>query len=227
MEKIIIAIDGYAGCGKSSTAKKVAERLGYAYIDSGAMYRAVTLYCLENNINIEDKNAVIEALSHIHLRFAYNELTGRFEIMLNGEFVEDKIRTMTVNQFVSIVSAIPEVRHFLVKQQQAMGKNKGIVMDGRDIGTTVFPEAELKIFMIADMEVRAKRRRLEMLAKGEDAPLENIIASLQQRDYLDTTRTESPLRKAEDAIVIDTSSITMEEQVDKIVEMANEVVVKE
>lgn len=227
MEKIIIAIDGYAGCGKSSTAKRVAERLGYAYIDSGAMYRAVTLYCLENNINIDDKKAIVEALPNIHLRFAYNELTGKSEIMLNGEFVEDKIRTMTVNQHVSIVSAIPEVRHFLVKQQQAMGKNKGIVMDGRDIGTTVFPEAELKIFMIADMEVRAKRRRLEMLAKGEDAPLETIIQSLKQRDYLDTTRDESPLRKANDAIVIDTSSITMEEQVDKIVEMANEVVVKQ
>ncbi|GAB4336896.1 MAG: (d)CMP kinase [Flammeovirgaceae bacterium] len=226
MDKIIIAIDGYAGCGKSSTAKKVAERMGYTYIDSGAMYRAVTLYCLENNINPENKEMVIKSLPNIHLTFAYNELTGKNEILLNDVFVENKIRSMEVNKYVSIISAIPEVRRFLVSQQQAMGKQKGIVMDGRDIGTTVFPDAELKMFMVADMRIRAERRRIEMLEKGENAPIEAIIKSLENRDYLDTTRDESPLRKADDAIVLDTSYITIEEQTDKIVELANAVLVK-
>jgi cytidylate kinase len=226
MDKIIIAIDGYAACGKSSTAKKVAERMGYAYIDSGAMYRAVTLYCLENNINPDHKEDVIKALSKIHLRFAYNELSGKIEILLNDVFVENKIRTMEVNKYVSIISAIPEVRRFLVSQQQAMGKEKGIVMDGRDIGTAVFPNAELKMFMVADMRIRAERRRIEMLEKGDTAPIEAIIKSLENRDYLDTTRDESPLRKAEDAVVLDTSHITIEEQIDKIVELANAVLVR-
>ena len=214
MQKIVIAIDGYSGTGKSSTAKQVAERLGYNYIDSGAMYRAVTLFFLTNNVSLSDKGQVESKLDECQITFRGSS------ILLNGEIIDDQIRTMEVNENVSAVSTISAVRSKLVEQQQEMGEQKGVVMDGRDIGTVVFPKAELKVFMTADMDIRAERRRKELVKKGIDEDLEVVKANLKARDEVDSTREDSPLRKASDAHEIDTSHLTLNEQIDKIVEMA-------
>jgi CMP/dCMP kinase len=220
MKKILIAIDGYSGCGKSSTAKSVAEALDYVYIDTGAMYRAVTLYLLDNQIDIENAKEVESKLSQIQIDFRINPLNKANEVHLNGKNVENDIRQMRVSEAVSEVSGISQVRRFLVAQQQKMGENKGMVLDGRDIGTVVFPQAELKIFMTANISVRAKRRLAETQAKGQEADLEAITENIQKRDFLDTTRKDSPLRKAEGAVIVDTSFISFAEQVNKVLELA-------
>ena len=215
MKKITIAIDGYSSCGKSTMAKDLAREVGYIYIDSGAMYRAVTLYCLENQLFTAEgiDTARLEAnMPGIHISFQLNPETGRPMTYLNGVNVEDRIRTMEVSNRVSPVAALPFVREALVKLQQDMGKEKGIVMDGRDIGTTVFPEAELKIFVTASAEVRAQRRYDELRAKGQEASFEEILANVKERDYIDQNREVSPLRKADDAILLDNSHLTIEEQ---------------
>lgn len=226
MKKIIIAIDGYSACGKSSTAKAVANLLNYNYIDTGAMYRAVTLYFLQNFVSLTNPNEVAEALKEIDIEFRYNAKLNKSDTYLNSMNVENEIRQMSVSDKVSEVSAISAVRRFLVAQQQKMGKKKGIVMDGRDIGTVVFPDAELKIFMVADMQIRAKRRQDELLERGELVKLEDIIDNLTKRDLIDTSRADSPLKKAEDARIIDTSYITFEEQVEMILDMYGEMIVK-
>ena len=220
IRKIIIAIDGYSSCGKSTTAKKVAARLGYGYIDTGAMYRAVTLFFLENKISLTNPKEISRALSQIQISFNHNPRTAENEVFLNGVNVEKEIRKMYVSDQVSEVSTLVEVRHAMVAQQQKMGKKKGIVMDGRDIGTRVFPEAELKLFMTADLHLRAVRRQQELLLKNQLVNLDEIQHNLEHRDRIDSSRTESPLRKADDSIEIDTSYITIEEQVDIVVELA-------
>ncbi len=216
-KKIIIAIDGHSSCGKSTVAKEVARKLNYLFIDSGAMYRAITLYCLRNNI-IEDGTVNIlrlkASLDKIKVCFKYNVETEHNDIWLNDENVEDEIRLLAVSKNVSPVSAVAEVRHLLVALQQEMGRSKGIVMDGRDIGTVVFPLAELKIFMTANPEVRAKRRFDELTAKGEKVSYDEIRANIIERDRYDESRKESPLRKADDAIVLDNSYMTREEQLE-------------
>jgi CMP/dCMP kinase len=217
--KIIIAIDGYSACGKSTTAKEVARILGYRYIDSGAMYRAVTLYFLENHISLSNPKEVAKALQNIKIAFHINS-KGISETYLNGLNVEKDIRKMKVSQHVSPVSTVKEVRQAMVEQQRKMGREKGVVMDGRDIGTVVFPEAELKFFMTADMLVRAFRRQKELLDSDKLVDLDTVIENIQQRDKIDTTREESPLRQATDAIVIDTTHITIDEQVDEVVRQA-------
>lgn len=217
MHKIIIAIDGYSGCGKSTTAKLVAERLNYLYIDTGAMYRAVTLYFLENFVSLSNPKQVKRALLNIHLEFHRNEHNGINEIFLNGLNVEEEIRKMYVSEQVSQVSAISEVRHLLVEQQRKMAKKGGVVMDGRDIGTNVFPNAELKIFVTADSYLRAARRQQELLEKGQEVDLDEILQNLSERDRIDTTRKENPLIKAADAYVLDTSYVTIDEQVDYVI----------
>jgi len=217
--KIIIAIDGHSSCGKSTVAKEIARKLNYIFIDSGAMYRAVTLYCLRHNlinngiVNIPELRA---NLGKIKVSFMFNAETNHNDIWLNGENVEKEIRLLTVSQNVSPVAAVAEVRHLLVALQQEMGKSKGIVMDGRDIGTVVFPEAELKIFMTAQPDVRAKRRFDELTAKGEKVSYDDIKANIIERDHYDETREESPLRKADDAIILDNSFMTREEQLEWI-----------
>ena len=215
MKKITIAIDGYSSCGKSTMAKDLAREVGYIYIDSGAMYRAVTLYCLENQLFTEegiDSTKLEAALPDIHISFQLNPDTQRPMTFLNGENVEDRIRTMEVSSHVSPVAALPFVREALVKQQQDMGKEKGIVMDGRDIGTAVFPEAELKIFVVASAEIRAQRRYDELKAKGQEASYDEILANVKERDYIDQNREVSPLRQADDAILLDNSNLTIGEQ---------------
>lgn len=215
MKKITIAIDGYSSCGKSTMAKDLAREVGYIYIDSGAMYRAVTLYCLENQLFTEegiDTTKLEAALPDIHISFQLNPDTQRPMTFLNGENVEDRIRTMEVSTRVSPVAALDFVREALVKLQQEMGKAKGIVMDGRDIGTVVFPDAELKIFVTASAEIRAQRRYDELKAKGQDASFEEILANVKERDFIDQNRAVSPLRQAEDAILLDNSNLTIEEQ---------------
>lgn len=219
MRKIIIAIDGYSGCGKSTTAKQVAARLGYLYIDTGAMYRAVTLYFLENFISISNPKEIARALQNTHLNFHPNSSTGANDIFLNGLNVEEEIRKMYVSEQVSQVSAIPEVRRLLVEQQRKMAKRGGVVMDGRDIGTNVFPNAELKIFVTADLHIRAGRRQSELLDKGQEVDLDDIVHNLKERDLIDTSRKENPLKMAEDAFVLDTSYFTIEEQVDFVVNL--------
>jgi CMP/dCMP kinase len=222
MRKIVIAIDGYSGCGKSSTAQAVAKRLGYTYVDSGAMYRAVTLYFLENNVDITDEVAVKRALGEIHLTFEIQD--GKNALVLNGRHLDHEIRTAEVNAMVSPVSTLVDVRREMVRQQQRMSTGKGIVMDGRDIGTVVFPDAELKIFMTASIEVRAARRQLELSERGIPSSLEVILVNLAERDRIDSTRSEGPLRKANDAIEIDTSDLTFDGQVNKIVEQAERII---
>ena len=215
MKKITIAIDGYSSCGKSTMAKDLAREVGYIYIDSGAMYRAVTLYCLENQLFTEegiDTTKLEAAMPNIHISFQLNPDTQRPMTFLNGENVEDRIRTMEVSSHVSPVAALPFVREALVKQQQDMGKEKGIVMDGRDIGTAVFPEAELKIFVVASAEIRAQRRYDELKAKGQEASYDEILANVKERDYIDQNREVSPLRQADDAILLDNSNLTIGEQ---------------
>jgi len=206
----IIAIDGYSSCGKSTLAKALADKLHYVYIDSGAMYRAVTLYFIRNNVSIAAKEQVDEALKAIHIDF--RKEAGKTHLFLNGEDVSEEIRQMYVSENVSEVSAIKEVRAAMVHQQQKMGQQRNLVMDGRDIGTTVFPNASLKIFMMADPDVRAKRRHLELTAKGETVSLEEVFKNLAHRDYIDTTRKESPLVRAEDAVVLDNTDLNEAEQ---------------
>lgn len=215
MKKITIAIDGFSSCGKSTMAKDLAREVGYIYIDSGAMYRAVTLYCLDNGLFTPDgiDTAQLEAaMPNIRISFQLNPETQRPMTYLNGVNVEDRIRTMEVSTRVSPVAALPFVREALVKLQQEMGQAKGIVMDGRDIGTVVFPDAELKIFVVASAEIRAQRRYDELKAKGQEASYEEILANVKERDYIDQNREVSPLRQAEDAILLDNSNLTIEEQ---------------
>lgn len=217
MKKIVIAIDGYSSCGKSTTAKQVAAELEYAYIDTGAMYRAVTLYFLNNHVSLTNPKEINDALHHIEITFHYNPKTSRNEIFLNGLNVEDEIRKMYISNQVSEVSVVPEVRRAMVAQQQKMGKRRGVVMDGRDIGTAVFPDAEVKFFMTADVDTRARRRQQELLEKNQLVNLTDIKANLQKRDHIDSTRAESPLRQAEDAHLLDTSHMTIDEQVEFVI----------
>ena len=216
--KIIIAIDGFSSCGKSTLAKELAAKLGYNYIDSGAMYRAITLYFLRNQVDYAKPGSVLDALANIHLSFEFNEQEQRSDIHLNDEDVEPYIRDMIVSEKVSEVSAIREVRAFAVAQQKRMGRKKGIVMDGRDIGTTVFQDAELKIFMTADPEVRVMRRFKEMYASNQHINVEDVRHNLELRDYIDSTREESPLHQATDALLLDNSSLTKEEQLELVLE---------
>lgn len=216
LRKIVIAIDGYSACGKSTTAKEVARILGYRYIDSGAMYRAVTHYFLDHHVSLSNPKEVAKALQNIHITFHVNS-KGVTETYLNGLNVEKEIRKMRISEYVSPVSAVKDVRRAMVEQQRKLGKEKGIVMDGRDIGTVVFPSAELKFFMTADMLVRAFRRQMELLENDRLVDLDTVIENIQKRDKIDTTREESPLRQANDAIVIDTTHITIDEQVDEVV----------
>ena len=211
-DKIIITIDGWSSCGKSTLAKQLAKKLGYAYIDSGAMYRAITLYFLRNHVDWTDDKEVVNALKEIHLHFQVNEITLQSEIYLNDENVEYLIRDLIIADKVSDIAAIGKVRTAAVALQQKMGDKKGIVMDGRDIGTTVFPTAELKIFMTADIAVRVERRYKEMLEKNPNIALEDVMSNLEMRDYIDSNRAVSPLRKAEDAIILDNTNIDMKEQ---------------
>lgn len=214
MKKIIITIDGWSSCGKSTLAKQLAKSLGYLYIDSGAMYRAITLYFLRNHIDWTDDKEVVESLKHIYLHFEYNPKSEQSEIFLADENVEYVIRDLVIAEKVSDVAAIAAVRTFAVAQQQKMGIHKGIVMDGRDIGTTVFPHAELKIFMTADIAVRVERRFKEMYEKNPNISIEEVKSNLEMRDYIDSHRQVSPLRQAEDAVLINNTNISMEEQLD-------------
>ncbi len=220
--KIIVAIDGYSSCGKSTLAKELAKRLGYNYIDSGAMYRAITLYFLRNHVNYSDPVAVLDAIANINLSFEFNDDAQRSEIQLNGEDVEPYIRDMIVSEKVSEVAAIREVRSFAVAQQKRMGRKKGIVMDGRDIGTTVFPDAELKIFMTADPEVRVMRRFKEMYATNPHISIDEVRHNLELRDYIDSNREESPLHRATDALLLDNSNLSREEQLDLVLQWVKE-----
>ena len=216
MKKITIAIDGFSSCGKSTMAKDLAKSIGYIYVDTGAMYRAVTLYALRHQLFNEDGSVDAEELErqmdNIGISFKFNPETGRPDTYLNGELVEHEIRNMEVSSRVSLIAAIPCVRAAMVAQQQAMGKDKGLVMDGRDIGTTVFPDAELKIFVTASAEVRAQRRYDELNAKGMEADYDDILKNVQERDYIDMHREVSPLKKAADAIELDNSHMTIAEQ---------------
>lgn len=218
VKKIVIALDGHSSCGKSTTAKRVAAELGYAYIDTGAMYRAVTLYVLRHHVSLTNPKEVSDALANIDISFHYNPKNGRNETYLNGLNVEDEIRKMYISSQVSEVSVVPQVRHAMVAQQQKMGRRRGVVMDGRDIGTAVFPDAEVKIFMTADVETRSRRRQQELLAKNQLVNLDEIRENLQKRDHIDSTRAESPLRRATDAALLDTSHMTIDEQVDFVMQ---------
>ncbi|HJC26368.1 MAG TPA: (d)CMP kinase [Candidatus Alistipes stercoravium] len=216
-QKIIIAIDGFSSCGKSTFAKVIAARLGYIFIDTGAMYRAVTLYALDHGAirsGIVDEEAVVRLLGEISITFRFNPERGASDIYVNGDLAEGRIRTIEVSNCVSRVSAIPEVRSKLVAMQQEMGRRRGVVMDGRDIGTVVFPDAELKIFMTADPAVRARRRYDELRAKGDAVSLEEIERNVRERDRADMSRAVSPLRQAEDAVVLDNSHMSVGEQMD-------------
>lgn len=224
MKKIIIAIDGWSSCGKSTLAKQLAKKLGYTYIDSGAMYRAITLFFIRNNVNWNNEEEVLNSLQKISLSFRNNVTTGQSEIYLNDENVESFIRELAVAQKVSDVSTIKAVREYAVKEQQKMGDGKGIVMDGRDIGTTVFPNAELKIFMDADNEVRAERRFKEMQVKNPAVTIEEVKENLSTRDYIDSHREISPLKKADDAIVIDNTYLTPDGQLELALQYVQQVV---
>jgi len=223
--KIIVAIDGHSSCGKSTIAKAVAVRFGYAFIDSGAMYRAVTLFALRHQLISEgtvNEQKLIGFLPEIQIEFRYNPEKQKSDTYLNGENVEDEIRLLTVSQNVSPVATIAEVRAAMVRLQREMGKNKGIVMDGRDIGTVVFPEAELKMFVTASAEIRAQRRFDELTAKGEPVSYAEILQNVQERDRIDSTREASPLRKADDALILDNSNMTREEQLVWVIERVQE-----
>lgn len=227
-KKITIAIDGFSSTGKSTVAKQLAKELGYVYVDTGAMYRAVTLYALRKQFISEDNfdtSALIAELPLVSLKFIFNPELGFGEMYLNGENVEKEIRQMEVSQYVSKVAAIPEVRQMLVAQQQEMGREKGIVMDGRDIGTVVFPDAELKIFMTASAEERAQRRFKELSERGEEVTYEEVLKNVQERDHLDTTRKDSPLVKAHDAKEIDNSHLSLSGQFEKILELYDAAVI--
>ena len=218
--KIIVTIDGWSSCGKSTLARQLAKELGYVYIDSGAMYRAITLYFLRNLIDWTDTNEVNNSLKDIVIEFLYNETSQQSEVILNGENVEYVIRDLVIAEKVSDVAAIKAVRTFAVAQQQKLGKKKGIVMDGRDIGTTVFPKAELKIFMTADTAVRVERRFKELYSKNPNVSIEEVKSNLEMRDYIDSNREVSPLRKAKDAIEIDNTNMSMDEQLKIALELA-------
>ena len=229
MKKITIAIDGFSSCGKSTMAKDLAREVGYIYIDSGAMYRAVTLYSIENGIfdgDVIDTEKLKKAIKDIQISFRPNPETGRPDTYLNGVNVENKIRTMGVSSKVSPISALDFVREAMVAQQQAMGKEKGIVMDGRDIGTTVFPDAELKIFVTATPEIRAQRRFDELKAKGQEGSFEEILENVKQRDYIDQHREVSPLRKADGALLLDNSNLSIEQQKEWLSEQFGKIVNK-
>ncbi|MEI6264456.1 MAG: (d)CMP kinase [Sphingobacteriia bacterium] len=222
MKKIIITLDGFSSCGKSTLAKQLARKLNYVFIDSGAMYRAITLYFMRNHVNWNNNDEVQVALKEINLDFDYNDLTGSSDMLLNDENVELLIRDMLVSEHVSEVAANQYVREFGVAQQQKLGIRKGIVMDGRDIGTTVFPNAELKIFVTADPAVRVERRFKEMFEKNPNITIEEVKDNLEMRDYIDSNREFSPLKKAEDAIVLDNSNLTKEEQLNIALGWANQ-----
>jgi cytidylate kinase len=222
--KIIIAIDGYSSCGKSTLAKDLATRLEYKYIDTGAMYRAVTFYLLRQKVDIEDMAAVNEALKDIHITFEYDNETGRQITLLNGEHVEKEIRSLPVSDMVSPVSTIKEVRQCLVNIQKRLGMERGVVMDGRDIGTVVFPQAELKLFMTADEEVRVQRRFLELQELGMAMSLEQVRENLRKRDYIDSHRQESPLIQAHDALVLDNTCLNLQEQEDMVYKIAMQII---
>ena len=224
-KKITIAIDGYSSTGKSTVAKQLAAELGYVYVDTGAMYRAVTLYLMRKMIVTDtnfDEEAILRQLPFINISFVFNKEVGYGEVHLNNENVEKEIRLMEVSQQVSKVAAVPDVRKMLVKIQQEIGKNKAVVMDGRDIGTVVFPDADLKLFMTASTEKRAERRYDELKGRGDEVKYEDVLANVKERDYLDTTREDSPLVKAEDAIEIDNSDMNLEEQFEKVLKLARE-----
>ncbi len=222
--KIIIAIDGWSSCGKSTLAKELAKELGYVYVDSGAMYRAITLYFLRNHIDWTDKAEVKKALKEISLEFVYNDNSQQSEMHLNDENVEYVIRDLVVAEKVSDVAAIKEVRKFAVEQQQAMGNKKGVIMDGRDIGTVVFPKAELKIFLTADNAVRVERRFKELYDKNPNITIEEVKANLEMRDYIDSNREESPLRQADDAILLDNTNLTAKETMQKALKLVKKVI---
>lgn len=222
--KINIALDGYAGCGKSTTAERVARALGYIFIDTGSMYRAFTLYLLREGISHHDAQTIAAVVPHAQVSFRLNAHTGKRETILNHEPVEDKIRTLEVSAIVSEVSAHKAVRTSLVEQQRRLGREKGVVMDGRDIGTVVFPDAELKVFMTAALEARMQRRKRELEALGQLVDMGELRENLLHRDYLDTTRQESPLRRAPDARLLDTTDMTIDAQVETVVAWANELI---
>lgn len=222
MKKIIITIDGYSSCGKSTLAKALAAKLNYIFVDSGAMYRAITLYFLRNHVDWHNKKEAVKALNNITLEFVGNDKTGKSELHLNDENVEWLIRDMVVAENVSEVASVKEVREFAVAKQKKMGVGKCIVMDGRDIGTTVFPDAELKIFLIADPTVRVERRFKEMIAKNPAITIDEVKTNLETRDYIDSSREYSPLRKAEDAVVIDNSNLALEDQFKLAMKLVNE-----
>ncbi|WP_341215417.1 (d)CMP kinase [uncultured Wocania sp.] len=222
MNKITIAIDGFSSTGKSTVAKQIAKHLGYVYVDSGAMYRAITFYAMQNGLISDDdfnKEALIYQLPKINISFKFNENLGFAEVYLNEENIEKQIRTLEVSSFVSKVATVSEVREQLVKQQQKMGEDKGVVMDGRDIGTVVFPKAELKIFMTASAETRAQRRYEELIGRGDDVDYNAVLKNVQERDYIDSNRKDSPLVKADDAIEIDNSNLSLQEQFDKVLQL--------
>ncbi|HVX25029.1 MAG TPA: (d)CMP kinase [Parafilimonas sp.] len=221
-QKIIIAIDGYSSCGKSTLAKQLASALHYVYVDSGAMYRAITLYFLRNGINLKKEKDIAEALNNIHLSFSFDNNTNKSIIYLNDENVEAEIRDMLISEKVSEVAAIKAVRTFAVDQQRKIGNQKGIVMDGRDIGTTVFPKAELKIFMTADITIRVERRFKELYKANKNITIEEVKNNLEMRDYIDSNREISPLRKADDAHILDNSNLTMAQQLKIALSWADE-----
>lgn len=226
MNKIIIAIDGYSSCGKSTFAKAISAKLGYNFIDTGAMYRTITLYSIENGYVTEtgiNTSAVISSLNNINISFEFNAERGASDIYLNGRNVESDIRSIGVSNYVSAISSIKEVRTKLVAFQQEIGTNKGIVMDGRDIGTTVFPEAELKIFMTASVDIRAERRYKELKAKGDNVTLNEIKENISARDHQDETRTESPLKRADDAILLDNTYMSVEEQMEWVMSLIDKI----
>lgn len=225
-KKINIAIDGYSGCGKSTTAKAVAKALGYTYIDTGAMYRAVTLYFQRLAIDIDNEAEVEAALNQLEIRFVFHEERKEIHTYLNGEDVETEIRTPEVAAFVSPVAAISAVRRKLVEQQQAMGKERGVVMDGRDIGTVVFPDAECKFFMTAEVDIRTQRRLEELANNGISSTFDAVKENLLERDRIDSNRADSPLMRADDAIILDTSHITMEEQINQALEIIHQAIIQ-
>ena len=226
MKKTIIALDGHSSCGKSSTAKRVAKKLGYAFIDTGAMYRAVSLYFYNNQVTLTNPKEIEKALSELHITFQFNKHRGASDVYLNGLNVEEEIRKMYISQMVSEVSAITIVRKAMVAQQQKMAKHRGVVMDGRDIGTKVFPDAEIKVFMTADPAIRAERRQRELLEKGEMVDLDVILENIKKRDIIDSTREEGPLIQTKDAVLMDTSFMTLDEQVDFVVQLHEAVLSK-
>ena len=229
MKKIVIAIDGFSSTGKSTIAKQLAKTLNYIYVDTGAMYRAVAYFALENKFiseDVFDKEALINRLGDISITFKFNEAAGFAEVYLNGKNIEADIRTLRISKFVSPIATLSEVRRKLVEQQQLMGKDKGVVMDGRDIGTVVFPDAELKIFMTASAETRAKRRYNELLDRGDQLSYEDVLENVTTRDHIDSTREDSPLVRADDALEIDNSNLTIKEQLERLIGLAEELISK-